>query len=98
MSQTYKELLAQRAALEQAIAQARHKEIAHAVARVREMIEEFGLTVQDVFPGRTSRASGRSTGKVAPKYRDPATGQTWTGRGKPPKWIDGQNREQFLIG
>ena len=24
---------------------------------------------------------------VAPKYRDPVTGATWTGRGKQPKWL-----------
>ncbi len=35
--------------------------------------------------------------KVPPKYRDPATGQTWTGRGKPPLWIAGKDRLQFLI-
>ncbi|MGE8454289.1 MAG: H-NS family nucleoid-associated regulatory protein [Pseudomonadales bacterium] len=33
----------------------------------------------------------------APKYRDPATGATWTGRGKPPNWINGKVRESFLI-
>ena len=35
--------------------------------------------------------------KRKPKYRNPATGETWTGRGKAPKWIDGQEREQYLI-
>ena len=34
---------------------------------------------------------------VAAKYRDPVTGQTWTGRGKAPKWIDGKDRNQFVI-
>lgn len=34
----------------------------------------------------------------APKYRDPATGATWTGRGKPPLWIkDAADRTPFLI-
>ena len=32
-----------------------------------------------------SNADGRS--QVAPKYRDSATGVTWTGRGKQPKWV-----------
>ncbi|MFP3741092.1 H-NS family nucleoid-associated regulatory protein, partial [Burkholderia sp. SIMBA_019] len=32
------------------------------------------------------------------KYQDPKTGNTWSGRGKPPKWIVGKNRERFLIG
>ena len=96
MSQTYKELLQQREALEKAIAQARQNEIAAAVSKVRAMVAEFGLTAQDVFPARGAKA-GKTTGKVAPKYRDPATGQTWTGRGKAPKWIDGKDRNKFLI-
>jgi len=34
----------------------------------------------------------------APKYRDPASGKTWTGRGKPPNWIVGiSDRSAFLI-
>jgi len=39
---------------------------------------------------------------VPPKYRHPETGDTWTGRGKPPKWItaaeaEGKKRDDFLI-
>ncbi|MGV0962247.1 MAG: H-NS family nucleoid-associated regulatory protein [Limnohabitans sp.] len=34
---------------------------------------------------------------VAHNYRDPVTGQTWTGRGKTPKWIEGKDRTQFVI-
>lgn len=98
MSQSLKDLLQQREALEKAIADARQNEISAAVAKVRELIAEYGLTAQDVFPGRTGRAAGtKSASKVAAKYRDPATGQTWTGRGKAPKWIDGKDRAQFLI-
>ena len=98
MSQTYKELLQQREALELAIAQARQNEIASAVAQVRELVAEYGLTPQDVFPGRVAKSGGvKAVSKVAPKYRDPATGQTWTGRGKPPKWIEGQDRAPFVI-
>jgi DNA-binding protein H-NS len=51
-----------------------------------------------VFPGRAGKSAAKSSGgKVAAKYRDPATGQTWTGRGKAPKWIDGKDRSAFLI-
>lgn len=39
---------------------------------------------------------------VAPKYRDPATGTTWTGRGKQPKWLaaalqSGRTLDSFRI-
>ena len=98
MTASYKELLAQREALEQAIAQARQNEISAAVAKVRELAAEFGLTAQDVFPGRSGKSvSTKAVSKVAAKYRDPATGQTWTGRGKAPKWIEGKDRAQFAI-
>jgi DNA-binding protein H-NS len=98
MTASYKELLAQRETLEQAIAQARQNEISAAVAKVRELVSEFGLTSQDVFPGRSVKsASTKTASKVAAKYRDPATGQTWTGRGKAPKWIDGKDRTPFVI-
>ncbi len=39
----------------------------------------------------------RKRGKVAPKYRDPQTGATWTGRGRTPRWLDGKKPEDFLI-
>ena len=98
MTQSYKELLQQREALELAISQARQNEISAAVAKVRELVAEFGLTVQDVFPGRASKSgAAKAISKVAAKYRDPATGQTWTGRGKAPKWIEGRDRTPFMI-
>lgn len=94
---SYKELLKQREALEQQIGEARRRELSDAVAQVRSLVTEFGLTAQDVFPaGKTARSSTAGT-KVAPKYRNPATGETWTGRGKAPKWIQNENREKFVI-
>ena len=99
MSQSLKDLLQQREALEKAIAEARKNEISAAVTKVREIVAQYGLTAQDVFPSRASKSAGlKSTGnKVAAKYRDPANGQTWTGRGKAPKWIEGKDRTPFLI-
>lgn len=97
MSTSYKELLAQRDALEKAIADARQKEISNAVAKVRELVAEFGLKADDIFPARSGKSGSKTKAKVAAKYRDPVTGSTWTGRGKAPKWIDGKDRQKFLI-
>ena len=97
---SYKELVQQRDALEQKIVEARTLETASAVAQVRSLIADFDLTQQDIFPsGKTPRASTakRPTGKVNPKYRNPETGDTWTGRGKAPKWIQDQDRAAFVI-
>jgi DNA-binding protein H-NS len=93
---SYKELLQQREALELQITQARQREISQAVNQVRALVAEFGLTAQDVFPSGKARSASAGN-KVAAKYRDAATGKTWTGRGKAPKWIDGKDRAKFLI-
>lgn len=97
MGESYKDLLSKREALDEQIAQARAKELAEAVERVRAIIAEYGLTEAEVFGGYRGKAKTAGA-KVAPKYRDPQTGKTWTGRGKPPSWIAGKEREQFLIG
>jgi DNA-binding protein H-NS len=81
--------------LAQQIEDARRSEIAEVLAKIRAEVQQYSLTVNDIFPG--GRRRGRSLGKVAPKYRDPTTGRTWTGRGKAPKWIDGRDRAQFSI-
>lgn len=93
---SYKELLKQREALEKQISDARRNETADAIARVRALIDEYALTPQEVFPASRARSAASGT-KVAAKYRDPATGQTWTGRGKAPKWIQNQDRAAFVI-
>lgn len=91
---SYKALLQQREQLEQQIQQARKAELSEAVAKVRALVTEYDLTQEDVFPSSKPKATRQA---VAPKYRDPATGATWTGRGKPPKWIDGKDRAQYEI-
>lgn len=91
---TYKDLLKQREELEKQIAEARSKELADAVGKVRALVAEYGLTSNDVFPN-SKKNTTRS--KVAPKYKNPSTGETWTGRGKPPAWIKDQNRDLFEI-
>ncbi len=88
----YKELLAQKATLDAQIAAAQAEAKAKAVAEARALIAEHGLTAADVFPAAKPKGSVGT-----PKYRDPATGATWTGRGKPPNWINGKDRAPFLI-
>ena len=92
---TYKELLQQREKLNAEINNLREKEIGDAIKKVREVIAEFGLSQGDIFPSGKGLRAARE--KVAAKYRDPLTGSTWTGRGKPPNWIKNKDRAQFAI-
>lgn len=89
----YQTLLQQRAELDAQIAATLKTEKAAAITQARALATEFGLTAADVFP-----AAGKPAASMGqPKYRNPETGVTWTGRGKPPTWILGKDRAQFLI-
>lgn len=79
------ELLAQKAAIEQQIADAQRSERAGAVAKVRALMAEHGLSLADL--SSKSSAPKRSGSKVAAKYRNTATGDSWSGRGLQPKWL-----------
>ena len=94
---TLAELIKQKEALEAQIANTRQSELADAISKVKALVAEHGLTQSDVFGGSKGAKKPSAGGKVAAKYRDPSSGQTWTGRGKAPKWIDGQDRSKFLI-
>ena len=98
MTTTLKDLLAQRVALEKQISELRVSEMADAIAKIHSLIEEFGLTQEDIFT-RTSSSKARKTSvnKVAAKYRDPISGNEWSGRGLAPKWLKDKNREDYLI-
>ena len=94
---TLAELIKQKEALEAQISNTRQSELSDAISKVKALVAEHGLTQKDVFVGfkGTKKSSGRS--KVAAKYRDPSSGQSWSGRGKAPKWIDGQDRSKFSV-
>jgi DNA-binding protein H-NS len=63
-------------------------------------LADYGLTVADLG-GATKTPGSRMA--VAAKYRHPSTGETWSGRGRPPHWLadevaKGRKREEFLVG
>lgn len=52
--------------------------------------------------GKAKIMSAKSRKPVAAKYRNGATGETWSGRGKAPKWLTaleaaGRKREEFAV-
>lgn len=79
---------------------ARTQEVGAAIARIRELVVQYGLTPEDIVVKRRGRKPG--TKKVVRKgtlpalYQDPETGKTWSGRGRAPAWL-GKNRERFRI-
>ncbi|ARV18616.1 hypothetical protein AEP_01672 [Curvibacter sp. AEP1-3] len=93
------DLIAQKESLEAQIAEIREKEFAKAIEDVKALINQHNLTVGDVFGSNTRgiKTEAKSATKVAAKYRDPLTGNTWSGRGLAPKWLAGKNKEDYAI-
>jgi DNA-binding protein H-NS len=72
---------------------ARHRSITQAAELPAKSGKKSGR-IPAVFETRVTPA--KSVG--APKYRDPASDKTWTGKGRAPNWIVGaKNRDRFLI-
>ena len=83
------------------------------LTKIRDLMHKHGLTVADI-EGFVAKRRGRKPAAtqakaaakapraavhhVAPKYADPKTGATWSGRGLAPLWIrDVKDRSKFLI-
>ncbi|MVW71079.1 MULTISPECIES: H-NS family nucleoid-associated regulatory protein [unclassified Bordetella] len=82
------------------------------IASIISSMRDYNITPEEIATAFNSaskapRQAGRravTTSKrpVAPKYRHPKTGETWSGRGKAPRWLAaeeaaGKQRESFLI-
>jgi DNA-binding protein H-NS len=99
--------------LDKVIAAAQRQREAKRESGKRELIEEFraraealGLSLGENWPRARKKTGGRPAGKKSPaqspavKYRNPGTGETWSGKGRPPKWLtlaerQGRGREEF---
>jgi DNA-binding protein H-NS len=56
-----------------------------ALAKLEKQAAEMGFSLSDLLGGK----SKKSVSKVAPKYVNPDNSeQTWTGRGRQPKWVE----------
>jgi DNA-binding protein H-NS len=97
---SYKELKEQAEELLRQAEAARKAELSAVLADIKAKMAAYGITVADLA-GKVKAAKPRKP--VAAKYRNSATGETWSGRGKAPKWLaaeqaKGRRREEFLVG
>lgn len=97
---TYKQLIAQKEALEAQLHEVRANEIAGVIEQIQTLMADYGLTVEDITKRRRGRPAGSAAAKpkseLPAKYHDPKTGKTWSGRGRQPSWL-GKNPNKFLI-
>ena len=91
----YQELLSLRAALDAKIEEVRRSGMADAIVQAKQLIAFFGLSAAELgFTAPVKRAK-RAPKAFPAKYFGP-NGETWSGRGRAPKWMTG-DRDLFLI-
>lgn len=111
-SPKYKELQARMEKLQRELDAVHAEERSQAKEAVLHWIKEFeftafelGFVKTQIVPAPKVKKSEKTfnTGKgvkvkaaIPPKYRDPATGKTWSGRGHQPGWMTG-DRDDWLI-
>jgi DNA-binding protein H-NS len=95
-------------ALKLKAAKIKKREKKPALRQIARLMREHGITVDELGGtsgrgrGRPKGSVGRKTGKVKPMYRNPKTGETWSGRGRAARWVAaaekaGHKRSEFLI-
>ncbi|KVM62620.1 histone [Burkholderia gladioli] len=93
MNKTYPELLAECTELEAKLARARASVRDEALCTIRKLMIDFGIDADEL----TGTPGVKRPGSRAPKYWDPESGRTWTGRGRVPAWIAGKDRSTFEL-
>jgi DNA-binding protein H-NS len=81
------ELISQKEALERQIEQAQQQGRRDAVAQIRSLMSEYGVTAAELSSKAAAKPRGGKGNKVPAKYRNSATGDAWSGRGLQPKWL-----------
>jgi len=79
-----------------------HAEKTAAVAEIKAIADKVGLIVTISDVNFLKRKAGAKVGtKAKIKYRNPVTGEEWSGRGLQPKWIinfiaEGKDMQDYL--
>ncbi len=85
---TYKELMAQKAALEAHLEEVRSNEVASVIEKIQNLMAEYGLTVEDI----AKRRRGRPAGSGAARRNRRCPRSTWTRRLARPGLVAAANR------
>jgi DNA-binding protein H-NS len=92
------------AALEAQAERIAKAEMTSAIAKVKDIMAEFNLTIEHLTQTVAAKRAAKKTKAKAKtasvaKYVDSKTGKTWSGFGRAPGWIAGaKNRDAFLVG
>ena len=96
-AKSVEELQAEREKLDAEIKAKQDAQKASVIAQIKTVVDTYSIPVDELVEALGGLKSKRKGIKAKQKFRDPAAGATWSGRGKEPAWIKSQNRDDFLI-
>lgn len=67
------------------------------IDQIVNVVNQYNIPVDELVEALGGLKIKRKGQPAVQKYQDPATGATWSGRGKEPVWIRGKDRKKFLI-
>ncbi|EDT37600.1 H-NS histone family protein [Burkholderia ambifaria] len=91
----YLDLVKRHHALQDEIDRVRRREVKRVVSCIVKMMEVYGLDLEQIKDGVERQSSPHR--EVEPKYMDPQTGKTWSGRGRMPLWMRDKRKEDYLL-
>ncbi|MGK6310235.1 H-NS histone family protein [Variovorax sp. DT-64] len=108
MTQSYKQIQKQIAALQRHAEKLRAREVDGVIARIKVAITHYGLTAEQLGFGATANSAkanakaGKAAANRPAKYSD-GQGNSWSGIGKRPYWLRdalaaGRTLEEFATG
>lgn len=100
--ESYQSMLTKITALQQKASALRNAEKTHAIAEMRKLIALYDIQPAELFAKipatRKAPVIQRATAVQPLLYRDPASGKTWSGRGKRPGWLIGDKLDYLVDG
>jgi DNA-binding protein H-NS len=98
-----KELKGLQSEIEKQLKERQQQEINKAREQILAISQSVGVTLEELLTNKKVKSDAGRGKKVQPRYQNPAdNSQTWTGRGRKPKWMSdelarGKTMEEFKI-
>lgn len=89
--------------IEKEIKNRQHQDLQKAREQILAIAQEAGVSVEELLAAANKKPNGSKGQKVQARYQNPKdNSQTWTGRGRQPKWIaeglaSGKSMDDFRI-
>jgi DNA-binding protein H-NS len=93
---SYAEYVEQIAKLQSLAEAARQAEINDAIKTIKDLMQMHGVSIDDLSAVRRAKPT-KAKGTVEAQFKNPETGETWSGRGRAPRWLAGKDKEAYRI-